>query len=243
MFVLLKKKLQRYVSIGLAAFLSFSSLLIPEAINTNAAENTPIPTSTPALNTVVATPSNVPEAIGFKDVIDHWAKDYIQKLYSSKVISGYEDGTIKPDNKITRSEIAVMLVKALSLDIKNATANTFKDSKSIPEWALPYINLLAEKGVIKGYEDGNFRPNNMVTRAELVTMVMNAFGYKPSPNEKFKFFDSKLIPSWAAGYILKGIEGGIIGGYQDNTFKPLNKIKRCEVFVVISKCMDKCMSK
>lgn len=70
-------------------------------------------------------------------------------------------------------------------------------------------------------------------------MVMKTFEQKSTSDKKFDFFDSRLIPQWANVYIAAGIETGIIKGYTDNTFKPLNKIKRAEVFAIIARCIDK----
>lgn len=207
-----------------------TSTIIPTSIST------PTPKATPTA--VEPTPGKIPSSNYFKDIANHWAKKYISALILNNIINGYSDGTIRPDNYITRAEIAVILAKTLKLEINNTNVNAFKDYKIIPEWSLSYVNQLNEKGIINGYEDGTFKPNNKVTRAELVTMVMKTFEQKSIANKKFIFFDSRLIPEWANGYIAAGIETGIIKGYTDNTFKPLNKIKRAEVFAIIARCIE-----
>ncbi len=252
MLYLSKHTLQKYLSFALTIVLSFSCLFISGQIIANASTptstviptytitptsfNTPTPITTPTA--VEPAPDKIPSASYFKDISNHWAKNYISTLILNNIINGYLDGTIRPDNEITRAEIAVILAKSLKLEIKNTNVNAFKDYKTIPEWALSYVNQLNEKGIINGYEDGTFKPYNKVTRAELVTMVMKTFEQKLTANKKFNFFDSRLIPQWANEYIAAGIETGIIKGYTDNTFKPLNKIKRSEVFAIIARCIE-----
>jgi hypothetical protein len=211
----------------------------PTPSATPTSTNTPTPTNThDSEKDVVEEPSsNLPSSVVFTDAINHWSKDYIYSLYLKKIISGYPDGTIKPNNEITRAEMAVILAGALGLDTKYAKKSDFKDIDDIPEFALQAVNSLSEKGIFVGYEDGSFRPNNKITRAELITSV--AIAYKiESSSVKNNFVDSDVIPSWAAGHINAAVVKGIIKGYPDGTFKPQSNIKRGEVFAVISNCLN-----
>lgn len=197
---------------------------------------TPTPTVTP---TASAKPTEIPDkkvpGALFPDAINHWSKEYIDILFSKAILDGYLDGTIKPDNEITRAEISVILGKAIGLDTKNNKKIPFKDAESIPNWAASYVGILAERGIIKGYEDGSFRPNNKINRAELVAMVIRANNIKSNNNTLNRFKDSNTIPLWASGYIQAAVNLGILGGYPDNTIRPLDNITRGEAFAIIAR--------
>ncbi|WP_414705240.1 S-layer homology domain-containing protein [Pseudobacteroides sp.] len=105
----------------------------------------------------------------------HWAKEYINDLISKGIISGYADGTIKPDQNISRAELAVVIIKALGLKPSADAKLDFTDAKSIPSWALSYIALAKEKGIIQGNADKTFLPNKECSRQEALTMIMRAF--------------------------------------------------------------------
>ncbi|MGI6424163.1 MAG: S-layer homology domain-containing protein [Tepidanaerobacteraceae bacterium] len=122
---------------------------------------------------------NEKAAIGFSDVAPNdWFYDEIAKAVKAGYISGYQDGTAKPNQEISRQEAAVALCKALNLELQN-NVDQFADKDSIPNWSRPYIGALAAKGYMGGYPDGTFRPERHITRAETVTMLDNAL--KPSP--------------------------------------------------------------
>ncbi|MGB4288866.1 MAG: S-layer homology domain-containing protein, partial [Tepidanaerobacteraceae bacterium] len=113
-------------------------------------------------------------AIGFSDVsANDWFYDEIAKAVKAGYISGYEDGTVKPNQEISRQEAAVALCKALNLELLD-NVDQFADKASIPSWSRPYIGALASKGYMGGYPDGTFRPERHITRAETVTMLDNA---------------------------------------------------------------------
>jgi len=113
-------------------------------------------------------------AIRFSDVsANDWFHDEIAKAVKAGYISGYQDGTVKPNQAISRQEAAIALCKALNLELQN-NVNQFTDKDSIPSWSRPYIGALAAKGYMGGYPDGSFRPERQITRAETVTMLDNA---------------------------------------------------------------------
>lgn len=104
----------------------------------------------------------------FKDVNNrHWAEKYISNLSKLKVLNGYENGDFKPMNYITRGEIAVLISRIDRLP--KTASNHFNDIADF--WGRDEVNSVVDEGFIKGYEDGSFRPNDYITRAELVTIV------------------------------------------------------------------------
>ncbi|MEE0510199.1 MAG: S-layer homology domain-containing protein [Peptococcaceae bacterium] len=110
----------------------------------------------------------------FSDLSDSWYTDVILKANAAGVISGYPDGTVKPDATITRQEAVAMFSRVLSLDTENAPEATFTDNADVADWAKDAVNAMAAADYIHG-SDGQFRPNDGITRAEVVTILNNIF--------------------------------------------------------------------
>lgn len=112
----------------------------------------------------------------FSDVgVNDWFARAVSRLYAAGVITGYEDGTIRPGANISRQEAAVMMGRAFGLETKGADTsvlNQFNDRGLVGDWAEEAVALMAERGYIQG-SDGAFRPTDAITRAEIVTIVNN----------------------------------------------------------------------
>lgn len=108
----------------------------------------------------------------YKDVENkRWSNKHISTLSKGKIVEGYEDGNFRPGQNVTRAEVAVI---ASRFDSLSSTKNNFSDVKG--HWAEEYIGSASSKGWIKGYQDGSFRPDEYITRAEFVTLVNNVLG-------------------------------------------------------------------
>ena len=144
-------------------------------------------------------------------------------------ISGYPDGTVRPDKTITRAEAAVMFYNLL--DEKSGYINTFTD---VPEnqWYSEAVITLAGMGVVNGYLDGTFRPDAPITRAEFVTMAVN---FAKAGKGTYCSFADVSQDMWYYGAVAKASEKGWIGGYPDGTFGPERYITRAEVTVIINR--------
>ncbi len=109
----------------------------------------------------------------FTDTAGHWAEEYIAAAAASGVVSGYDANTFGPDDLITREQMAVMIVRAAKLS--SATEEIpFADSGSISDWAREAFAAAAVNGIMKGYPDNTVQPQGNATRAEAVTMIVNA---------------------------------------------------------------------
>ncbi|MCH5211134.1 MAG: S-layer homology domain-containing protein [Oscillospiraceae bacterium] len=146
-------------------------------------------------------------------------------------ISGYENGTFKPDNSITRAEAAAMIFKITTLKAKDQYTNHFTDVNE-NAWYKDYVCRLADNGCINGYADGTFKPENPITRAEFATIIGKFIGIEPETLSKFSD-----VPSthWAAKYIDPMALNGLLKGYVDGTFHPDNTITRAEAVTMINK--------
>lgn len=109
----------------------------------------------------------------FADTELHWAKDYIVQAAASGAVSGFDANTFGPDNLITREQMAVMIARAAQLADSTAEVQ-FADSVSISEWAKDAIAAVAGNGIMKGYPDNTIHPQGNATRAEAVTVIINA---------------------------------------------------------------------
>lgn len=104
--------------------------------------------------------------------------DAVKTLVEKEIIKGFDDGTFRPDNTITRAQMASMLVKANGISMEGKTSS-FPDVPST-FWGYPAISAAAEAGYLSGYTDGTFGPNDPITYNEALTMIVNSLGYKAS---------------------------------------------------------------
>lgn len=120
------------------------------------------------------TPPTVPAT--FPDTAGHWAEEWVEALKDTGITDGYPDGTYRPDANVTRGQMAVFLLKALNgPDYQPpAVSATFPDTAG--HWAEEWIEALKNAGIVGGYPDGTYRPDNPVTRAEIAVFLVKAFG-------------------------------------------------------------------
>ncbi len=109
----------------------------------------------------------------FADTTNHWAKEYIARATASGVVSGYDANTFGPNNLITREQMAVMIAKAAKLT-NAGEGNAFADGTQIADWAKEAVAKANGNGIISGYPDNTYRPKATATRAEAVTVIVNA---------------------------------------------------------------------
>ncbi|MBE7037653.1 MAG: S-layer homology domain-containing protein [Ruminococcaceae bacterium] len=192
---------------------------------------------------VVPTTPSVPEVkeVVFADVENsHWGYEFVKDLFTKEIVSGAgndENGNpiINPNNSITRQEAAKLASSSANIATPTDHIHTFEDKDSIADWAMPFVIRCCEAGIIKGYEDNTFKPNNFITREELVTIIVKAFGIELS-EEELTFADAGEI-TWSKPYIAAAIKAGITKGYEDGTFKPKANITRIEAITMFSRAM------
>ncbi|MCG8482099.1 MAG: S-layer homology domain-containing protein, partial [Clostridia bacterium] len=140
--------------------------------------------------------------VNFKDM-DMWAKESIEKFAQGGIIEGYQDGTIKPNGEMTRAEFSKIIAMVMGLEVKDegGKLNDIND-----HWAKKYINALVEKGYMKGYQDKTFKPNNKITRAEVVTVINRIIGSSAQDymvnNNPFTDIDAS---HWAYKDVMKAV--------------------------------------
>jgi len=164
----------------------------------------------------------------YSDIADHWADTYITSLSKRGIFNGYEDGSFRPEQKITREEIAVAMMRALGLEeaAANAPKTDFADGESISAWARDAVNLMVELGIFTGYDDNSFKPGQVITREELTAVLIRKIGVGDADDHGF--IDAEHIGDWAEEYIKHAVEIGLVNGYPDGSFKPANAVTRGE---------------
>ncbi|MGM9671521.1 MAG: S-layer homology domain-containing protein [Oscillospiraceae bacterium] len=151
-------------------------------------------------------------------------------------IRGYEDGTVRPEANITRAETAQIFYNLLTEDSRevfHATSCAFYD---VPDgqWYTTCVATLAKAGILRGYEDGSFRPSAPITRAEMATIIARFAELKES---KITFRD--IQGHWAQKNIELAASNGWILGYPDGTFRPDQNIKRDETVAMVNRVLDR----
>ena len=142
--------------------------------------------------------------VQFKDVNQgDWFHDEIAKALRIGYIDGYGDNTLRPNNPITREEVAKIMVVAFDLEDKATEGTTgFNDNNEVSDWAKEYVNILHNRGYVSGYSDGSFRPNNPITRAEVVKMTTNVNGnIANTPGELSNNITGNLLVSASNTYL------------------------------------------
>lgn len=166
---------------------------------------------------------------------DFWAKTEIEFLASKGIINGREAGIFDPQGIVTRAEFAKMLTIAFDVVDENATYS-FTDVNST-DWYSQYVASATKVGIINGYPDGTFKPNNSISRLEMAVMVGRAAklkGYtEPANIEQFiNFSDSNLI-TFGQSELAMAVQNGIINGKPGNMMDPAGLSTRAEAAAVI----------
>ncbi|MBB6215116.1 hypothetical protein HNQ80_001205 [Anaerosolibacter carboniphilus] len=188
------------------------------------------------------------------DYANHWAAEKINSWKEKGLIRGYEDGSIKPDNQITRAEFVTLVNNALATTVtdevygdesatvtentENATVTEavyFEDVKET-DWFFNDIKKAKAAGYISGYEDQTMRPNNPISRQEAAIILANILELDTENNNSGidRFIDKASIPAWSKGAVGAVAAAGYMNGYPDGSFMPTKSITRAETLVVLN---------
>ena len=162
-------------------------------------------------------------------------KKVVEEVKAISYIKGYPDGTFKPQANVTRAEAAQMFATLLNGGSDFGTSSATKFSDASDDWFSKAINYVVAKGLISGYPDGKFKPNDSITRAEFAQMIS---GYVN--NEKKSAADFKDVKDhWAKDAIDKLYGNKNVNGYPDGTFKPNAKITRAEAVTILNSVFNR----
>ncbi|UJF32647.1 S-layer homology domain-containing protein [Paenibacillus hexagrammi] len=177
--------------------------------------------------------SNAPTA--FNDVSDHWAAEGIKVFSKLGVVDGYEDGSFKPDANISRGEFAAIVAKAFNIGTGTVYTGTFSDISG--NWAKASIMALASNGILNGYEDGTFRADQDITRAEMVAIMSRIIDLSHVQESGSTVFRD-IGDSWNKDQIEAAAEAGIINGEDEGSFAPDKSTTRAEALTVLLRSLQ-----
>lgn len=177
-----------------------------------------------ALTVTMIVPS-VPAMAAPSDIAGHWAESVITQWQSKGLIQGYEDGTFKPGNTITRAEFVTLMNNAKGFWSEGSI--NFSDVKN-GSWFYSAVARAVAAGYVKGYSDGSFKPNNTITRAEAAVMIANTAKLSANEAGAYRFTDIGSIPAWARGSVGAVVAAGYMTGYPDGSFDANASISRAE---------------
>ncbi|MBE0447863.1 MAG: S-layer homology domain-containing protein, partial [Actinobacteria bacterium] len=161
----------------------------------------------------------------------------VNELASREIISGFADGRYRPDEPVTRAQMAKLIAVANSLPLTSDVTESisFNDVPS-SHWGSIYIIASANAGIINGYPDGTFRPDRPITRAELARMLFLATR-SPAYSPAKATFSDVSGGFWAFSEIETMVFCGIVNGYPDGTYRPDQEATRAQTAVMLYKML------
>lgn len=169
------------------------------------------------------------------DIQGHWAQNTINKWVDKGDISGYPDGTFRPNNMITRAEFVVLVNNAMGY-----TKSGYAYFSDVPShyWGKNAIQTGVAAGYISGDGNGIFRPNDPVTRQEAAAMISRILDLKQNESRAYRYTDSYAISNWAKGVVGAVSDAGIMAGYPDGSFGPNKVLTRAEAVLALDKTVN-----
>ena len=155
------------------------------------------------------------------------------------VIKGNEINEFLPDNNISRAEFTAMVIRMLGAEVVEYSGSFGDVAES--DWYADYVETAYKNSIISGF-DGRFMPNDMITREEMVKIVVDAYKLMHEDFEtvdyNIQFTDNHEISDWALGYIKTAVFYEIVSGMGDGTFMPKGLATRAQAATVIKKLLE-----
>lgn len=180
---------------------------------------------------------------------EHGAYEQLERFLYADIIDGYEESEVfeedgeeyeytsillKPENNITRAQFTKILVNAMNLT-SGDIQKQFSDVNSL-DWYYNYVQIASSRGVITGKEDGTFKPNDKISRAQMAVMIYRAFNETVDFSTSGKIFKDITQKSYAYEAIVKTAGVGVVNGYGED-FKPNNFAKRSHAVLMIDRAL------
>jgi Tol biopolymer transport system component len=191
---------------------------------------------------------------GFPDVAaDNWARQSILACVDAGIVSGYPDGTYRPDEAVNRGQMAVYIARALAggdaqvptppadATFSDVPVTGYGDDGTEAHWAYPYVECCAAEGIVQGYWDGTYRPDEVVNRGAMAVYVARAVAggdaAVPADTDGAAFTDVTEANdwSWCYRYVEYCATNGIVQGYPDGTYRPQLDVTRDQMAVYVAR--------
>lgn len=183
----------------------------------------------------------------FNDIANHWARDNILLLANKLIVKGETSSTFAPNRHITRAEFAALLVRSLGLTTANAPKQEAFSDVNSSDWYDGAVNAAVRTGIIQGYPDGTFRPNDPINREELAAMVVRAAHYaglnttvsaSDEARLSAEFLDSDQIV-WAQQDLAYAVKTGIVKGMSADQLDPRSPSTRAQAVTMLKRYLVK----
>ncbi|MFB9754908.1 S-layer homology domain-containing protein [Paenibacillus hodogayensis] len=184
--------------------------------------------------------------LAFADVEKHWSKEAVNDMGSRMVVNGVSDASFRPDANITRAEFAAIVVRGLGLKLDKKSAS-FSDVAA-DAWYAGAVQAAAANGLVAGFEDGTFRPNDAITREQAMTIVAKAMkrtgladkiGPVNPASTLAAFADGASSADWAKDGIAGAVKAGLVSGRDNGMLSPKASVTRAEVATLIQRLLQK----
>lgn len=177
-------------------------------------------------------PQPLKKTFTFYDIVGHWAENYILEMLDLGIVEGYRGHYYFPDKSITRAEFTKMLLLGLNyrVELQPATERPFSDVR-IGDWYADYIYTGAINRMIDGYLDGTFRPDEPISRAEAVALLLRMAGIEPYEYSHTFFYD--VVSFWQKPYIETAYRLDLINGKGGGKFDPDGNLSRAEAAKIV----------
>jgi len=170
-------------------------------------------------------------SVNFNDTVTHWADKTVRLFTKLGVVKGYEDGSFRPNDSITRGEFASIIFRVFGLT--DSTSTNLSDGKG--HWAEDAIIALSYSGIISGYEDGSFKPDRQITRAEIISIISKLVVLKTTSSQgTFKDIDGV----WNKDQIQAAASMGLVNGQSTDHFAPQSNATRAEALTIILHALE-----
>ncbi|WP_392534654.1 fasciclin domain-containing protein [Nostoc sp. C117] len=222
-----------------------TATVAPIVISVPALSQETVPTTTPT-TTPSATPSPT-STVNLSDVSsDYWASPFIQALADNNVISGFPDGTFKPNQSVTRAEFAALIQKAFGNQtrIRQLGAGGFSDVPS-GYWAASAIQNAYEIGFLSGYPGNVFRPNQQIPKVQAIVSLSNGLGLTSSSSGTSTdlstyYNDASAIPDYAVSSVTAATQSNLVVNYPDvKQLNPQQSLTRAEAAALLYQALVK----
>ncbi|MFN6469568.1 MAG: fasciclin domain-containing protein [Nostoc sp. SerVER01] len=216
-----------------------TATVAPIVVSAPASSQDTVPSVTPS-PTPSATPSptSPTSTVNLSDVTsDYWARPFIQALADNNVISGFPDGSFRPNQSVTRAEFAALIQKAFGNQnrIRQLSAGGFSD---VPAgyWAAAAIQNAYEIGFLSGYPGNVFRPNQQIPKVEAIVSISNGLGLSASDTSTLNtsYSDASAIPNYAVSSVAAATQANLVVNYPDvKQLNPQQPLTRAEAAALL----------
>lgn len=170
-----------------------------------------------------------------KDIKGHWAQKNIEKTISAGIVSGYKDGTFRPDAPVTRAEFCHMV--NATLGNTGTVSISFKDVPS-SEWYYSDVSKAVAAGFVSGYTDNKFKPDQRISRQEAAVILSRIVPISNSAASLSKYSDNKNIDNWAKASLEYMVGKKYITTYSDGRIHPKDNMTRAQAATIISNVLS-----